>query len=133
MVDDSPDQPVAHRHIHDMSPALDLIARMQLPVVAKQHDADFVFIDVECDAIHFTGKLQHLLKAHAGETRHLGDAGGQASDRPHLPWRQLRCEGFSHLAYSSKRAVEDVLQACQVRLAHWLFVSAASVRLEPRV
>jgi hypothetical protein len=94
-----------------------------MPVFAEQHDADFVLVHVERDAEHIAGKLYQLLKAHAGKAGDLGDAGGDADDRAHLPWRQLRREGFPHLAYSSKRAVEDTLQAFR-RSDHWLFVRA---------
>ena len=121
-VDDASHQSVAHRHVHDPARALDFIARMQMPVVAQQNDADFVFIDVERDAIHIAGKLQQLLKAHAGETGDFGDARGDAGDRAHFPWRQLRRECFPHLADSSEGAVENVLQAFRLRV-HWLFVS----------
>ena len=110
-VDDAPQQSIAHRHVHDPARALDFIARVQMPVVAEQHDADFVLIHVERDAEHIAGKLHQLLKAHAGKAGDLGDAGGDAGDRAHLAWRQLRREGFPHLADSSKRAVEDVLEA----------------------
>ena len=115
-VDDAPEQSVAHGHIHDPARALDFIARVQMPVFAEQHDADFVLVHVERDAEHFAGKLHHLLKAHAGEAGDLGDAGGDAGDRAHLPRRQLRREGFPHLAYSSERAVEDTLQAFRCAL-----------------
>ena len=49
-IDDASDQSVAHRHVHHAARALDLIARVQMPVFAEQHDADFVLIDVERDA-----------------------------------------------------------------------------------
>ena len=55
-IDNAADQSVPHGHIHHMSPAFDFLARMQLRVVAQQNDPDFVFIDVECDAIHIAGK-----------------------------------------------------------------------------
>ena len=89
---------------------------MQMPVVAEQHDADFVFVDVECDAEHIAGKLHQFLETHAGKTGDLGDAGGDAGDRADFPRRQLRREGFPRLAYPGKRAVENVLRGSQASL-----------------
>ena len=72
-VDDSPDQSIAHRHVHYSTRALDLIARVQALAIAKQHDADFILIDVEGDAD--TGRRETL----------------PAHQSPHLeapkPWR----------------------------------------------
>ena len=75
-VDDAPQQSVAHGHVHDPARALDFVARVQMPVFAEQHDADFVLVHVERDAEHAAGKLDQLLEAHAGKAGHLGDAGG---------------------------------------------------------
>ncbi len=91
-VDDAPQQSVAHGHVHDPARALDLIAGVQMPVFAEQHDADFVLVHVERDAEQIAGKLHQLLKAHAGKAGDLGDAGGDAGDRAHLARRQLRRE-----------------------------------------
>ena len=121
-VDDAPQQSVAHGHIHDPARALDFIAGVQMPVFAEQHDADFVLVHVERDAEHIAGKLYQLLKAHAGEPGHLGDAGGDAGDRAHLPRRQLRRECFPHLVYSGEGAVEHALQAFRLS-DHGCFVS----------
>src|ERR1019366_6902423 len=110
-IDDAPQQSVSHGHVHDPARPLDFIARVEMPVFAEQNDADFVLVHVERDAEHVTGKRYQFIKAHAGETRHFGDAGGDAGDRAHLPWRHFRRECFSRLAYSSKHAVENVLEA----------------------
>jgi hypothetical protein len=56
-VNDASQQCVAHGHVHDPARALDFIARMQMPVFAEQHDADFVLVHVERDAEHIAGKL----------------------------------------------------------------------------
>ena len=101
-----PEQSVAHGHVHDPARALDFIARVQMPVVAEQHDADFVLVHVERDAEHVAGKLHQFLEAHAGKAGDLGDAGGDTGDRAHLARRQLRREGFPHLADAGERAVE---------------------------
>ena len=114
-VDDAPQQSVAHGHVHDPARALDFIARVQMPVFAEQHDADFVLVHVERDAEHIAGKLHQLLKAHAGKAGDLGDAGGDTRDRADFARRQLRREGFPRLADSGERAVEDALQAFEAR------------------
>ena len=116
-VDDASQQSVADGHVHDPARALDFIAGVQMPVFAEQHDADLVLVHVERDAEHAAGKLEQLLEAHAGKAGDLGDAGGDRRDRAHLVRRQLRREGFPHLAYRSQRAVEDTLQAFRSGLA----------------
>ena len=86
---------------------------------AKEHDADFVRIDVECDAVQITGKLHQLIKAHARKARDLGDADGDARDRAHLLRRHLRRERFQRAADTRERLVEDGTQAIR-RVVHWV-------------
>src|ERR1019366_2606954 len=93
-----------------------------MPVFAQQNHANFVSVHVERNAEDVDGKGHQFIKAHTGETGHLGDACCDTGDRAHLPWRQFRRESFSHLADSSKRAVEIVLEALRFH-AHWLFVA----------
>ena len=88
-VDDSPDQSIAHRHVHDTTCSLDLIAGVQMPAFAKQHDADFLFINVERDAVEITGKLHQFVEADARKARDLGDADGYPRDRAHLTRRYV--------------------------------------------
>src|ERR1035438_1690860 len=123
-VDDASQQSVAHGHVHNPARALDLIACVQMPVVAEQHDPDFVLIHVESNAKHSTRELQKLLKADAGKAANPGDACGNVRDRANLVRPQLRREGLPHLAHSGKRAVEDTLQALR-RSAHCRFVSGS--------
>ena len=85
---------------------------------AEEHDADFVRIDVERDAVQIAGKLHQLIKAHARKARDLGDADGDARDRAHLTRRQLRREGFQRPADSRERVVEDAVQAIR-RVIQW--------------
>ena len=106
-IDDAADQAIAHRHVHHATRALDLSARMQMLAVAKQHDADFVLIDVERDAVQIAGKLHQLIKAHARKARDLGDADGDARDRAHLTRRHLRRECVQRPADTRERLVEE--------------------------
>ena len=111
-VDDASEQSVAHGHVHDPARALDFIARVQMPVVAEQHDADFVLVHVERDAEHAAGKRRAVPQSprRAGRT----------------PWRcrwrrvvivptsrGVSCgvKAPRTCAYASERAVEDALQA----------------------
>ena len=114
-VDDAADQSLAHGHVHDTTRALDLIARVQVLVFAKEHDADLVRIDVECDAEQIAGKLHQLIKSHARKARDLGDAGGDARDRAHLARRQLRRERVQRPANTCECLVEDSMQAIRRR------------------
>ena len=45
-VDDAADQGLADGHRHDLAGALDLVAFLQLAVVAEEHGADLVFVEV---------------------------------------------------------------------------------------
>ena len=91
---------------------------MQVPIFAKQHDADLALVDVEGDAEQIAGKADQLLEAHAGESGHLGDAGSDAGDGAHFPQRQPRGEGLARSAYRIERVVEHILQAFAA-LGHW--------------
>lgn len=97
-IDDASDQPLTHRDVHHMPSAFHLIAGMQLPVVAEQDGADFVFVDVEGDAIHVSGKSQYFIEPHPRQTGHLRDAGGDAGDGANLAQHELRRGVFPCLA-----------------------------------
>ncbi len=110
-VDNTPQQSIAHAHVHDLARTLDFIPRVEIPVFTEQNDANFVGVHVERDPENIAGKLHQFIKAHAGKTRHLGDAGGDTGDRADFPWRQMRRECLPHLAYSGKHIVDNVLEA----------------------
>ena len=129
-VDDAPDQSIAHRHVHHATRALDLVARVQMLAFAEEHDADFVRIDVERDAVQIAGKLHQLLEAHARKARDLGDADGDAGDRAHLARRQLRREGVQRSADTRERLVEDGMQAVR-RVIQWSAFGAAATGSGP--
>ncbi len=109
-VDDASEQAVAHGHVHDPARALDFVARVQMPVVAEQHDADFVLVDVERDAEHVAGKSHQFVGADAGKTGNHRDARGDVGDRPDLARRQPRREGLAPAAETGERAVEGASQ-----------------------
>ena len=85
-IDDPPQQPFAHGDVHDPASARDLVAGVQVPALAEEHDADLVRVHVERDAEHAAGELQQLVEAGAGEAGDGGDAGGHRRYRAHLTW-----------------------------------------------
>ena len=48
-IDDAPEQTIADRNINDSPRSPHFRARAQVRVVAKQHHADFFFIEIECN------------------------------------------------------------------------------------
>src|ERR1700722_10056301 len=91
-IDDAPEQCIPDRHVHDAPGALDFIARLQLPVVAQQHDANLGLIHIECDAGYLARKVDQLLKAHARQSGHGRNSGCDVADRAHLARLELRLE-----------------------------------------
>ena len=110
-VDDAAQQGIAHRHVHHAAFAFDLVARVQVRMVAEQHDVDLVFVDVEGDAAQAAGKTDQFLEADAGQAADRGDARGDRGDRAHLARDQLRLEPLSRLAQAREGVIEDALQA----------------------
>ena len=127
-IDDASDQSVAHRHVHHMTPALDLIARMQLPVVAKQHDADFVFIDVECDAIHSPGNFSTSSKPTPGRPETLAMPVAMLVIVPTSRGVSCGAKASSRLAYSSERAVET--RFCEAAQVPWSVIGSSFAGLD---
>src|SRR5208282_2799667 len=82
----------------------------------------FVLIHIERDAQKIVPEFHQFFIAHAGKAGKRSDAGGDIRDDAHFTRRQLRREGFAHLSYSSKRAVEILLEALRFHV-HWLTVS----------
>ncbi len=77
----------ADRHRHDPSGALALIAFLQLLVVAEEHDADVVFLEVEGQTGDVVRKLDQLTGHDPLQAVHAGNAvadGGDGADFRHL-------------------------------------------------
>src|SRR5207244_7230721 len=72
---------LADRHIHDGARALDGLAFLDLAVLAEDHDADIVDLEVERHAAHAVLELDHLAGLHVVEAVDTGDA---VADREHL-------------------------------------------------
>src|SRR5262249_28739895 len=79
-VDDSPEQPAAHGHVDDSTRALDRIAFLDIAVVAEDHDADIVGLEVQGHAAYAAGELDHLASFNLVEAVDAGDA---VADREH--------------------------------------------------
>ena len=85
-----PSKPFADRHIHDATGALDAIARVQVRVVAEQHDTDIVLVEIEGDAEHIAGKRKQFVGACMRKARDARDSGGNARDRADFLRRRVR-------------------------------------------
>src|SRR4029077_589484 len=80
-VDDAAEQALADRHVDDGAGPLDGLAFLDLAVVAEDHDADIVDLEVERHAADAVLELDHLAGLHVVEAVDAGDA---VADRQHL-------------------------------------------------
>jgi len=64
-INDAPEERLAHGDVHDPARSRDLIAGMQVRIIAEEDDADLLRIDVEGNAVEITRKSDQLLEAHA--------------------------------------------------------------------
>ena len=86
-VHDAADQRLADRHRHDAAGALDLIAFLDLLVVAEEHGADVVLLEVERQADDVVRELEQLARHDPLEAVDAGDAvadGDDGADLGHL-------------------------------------------------
>ena len=79
-IDDLSNQGVADDDVHNAAGAPHFIAGAELIVIAEQHDANLVFIDIEGDAKDPAGKAKQFLGTGAGQARHFGDADRDIGD-----------------------------------------------------
>ena len=75
---------LAHRHGHDLAGALDLIAFLDLGVVAQQHRADLVLVQVHRQTGHAVRELDQLAGHHLVQAMNARDAVAQRDDRADL-------------------------------------------------
>src|SRR5262249_33436850 len=80
-VDHAPQQALAHRHIDDRAGALDGVAFPDAHVVAEDHDADIVALQVQRHALDAAGELDHFAGLHAVQAI---DTRNAVADRQHL-------------------------------------------------
>ena len=73
-VDHAADHLLAHRHRDDAPGPLDRVALLDLGVLAEEHDADAVLLEVERQAEHAVRELEHLACHGAVHAVHAGDA-----------------------------------------------------------
>src|SRR5215471_2820378 len=81
-VDDTAEQTLANRHVDNGAGALDGVALADAAILAKDHDADIVALEVERHALHAVRELDHLAGLDLVEAE---DAGNAVADRQHLP------------------------------------------------
>ena len=107
-VDDAPQQRRADRHVHHAAGAQHLVASLQVPVLAQQHHAEFMFVDVESDAGHAPRKGQLLVKTGTRQAADMGDAGGHLGDGADLAWHECRRERGTRLRQRGKATIERI-------------------------
>ena len=83
-VDDAAEQLFADRHRDDAAGALDRVAFLDGQVVAEQHGADAVLLEVQRDAEDPVRELEHLAGHGALAAVHAGDAVAEGDDRAHF-------------------------------------------------
>ena len=83
-VHDAADQRLANGNVHDAAGALDLVALADLGVVAQQHGADLVLLEVHREAGDAVRKLDQLAGHHLVEAMHARDTVAERDDRADL-------------------------------------------------
>src|SRR5262249_3938842 len=73
-IDNTAEQSLADRHVHDGAGPLDSVALLDVAIIAEDHDADIVGLEVERHAADAAGELDHLAGLDIVETIDAGDA-----------------------------------------------------------
>src|SRR5439155_24803038 len=73
-VDHAAEQALADRHVHDRAGALDDLALLDLAVVAEDHDADIVGLEIERHAAPAVLELDHPAGLHVVEAKDARNA-----------------------------------------------------------
>ncbi len=94
----SPDEGVAHGHLHDAAGGAHLIALADLGVVAEDHGADGVLLQVQGQAHDLVGELEDLVVHGALEAVHAGDAVAGLYHRADIHRRHLHAKLLDLLA-----------------------------------
>src|SRR5690606_997208 len=79
-VDHAAQQGRADRHFHDLAQALDLVAFLDAAVVAEDHDADIVALQVQGHALGAVGELHHFAGHDVVQAIDPGDAVADRQD-----------------------------------------------------
>ena len=77
----APDHSLAHRHGHNSVRALHRVAFADLGVVAEQHRADLIFLEVQRDAEHAVREFQHFAGHAAVQAVNARDAVADGNHR----------------------------------------------------
>ncbi len=109
-VDHAAEPAVAYRDVHHAPDPRGLVTGSQVCMVAKQHHADLVFVDVERDPRDIAGKADRFRVSDARQTADACDAGRDRQDRADLacdePGEEARARPFD----VGERAVVRLLQ-----------------------
>ena len=79
-VHDAAQQPLAHRHLQQLAGGADLVALLELGVVAQNDDADFGLFEVQRQAGDAVAEVEHLVEHRVGQALDLGDAVADLAD-----------------------------------------------------
>src|SRR5581483_1420933 len=80
-VDHAPDEALADRHFHDAPGGARIVAFGDVAVLAHDHRADRVALEVQRQAEGIAGEFDHLALHHVGQAVDAHDAVGESHDR----------------------------------------------------
>ena len=83
-VDDAAEERGTHRHLEHAAGPADLLALLDLDVVAQDHGADHVLFEVERETVQLVAEIEHLAGHGAGEAVDAGDPVADLEHRAHL-------------------------------------------------
>ena len=85
-------QPLPHRHLDDTARAPDLVPLFDRQVIAQDHRANPILLQVQRQTRDSARKLQQLVVAGIGQTMNAGDAVPRRHNHAHVDERQLTAE-----------------------------------------
>ncbi len=83
-IDDAPEQLVADGHRDDAAGPLHHVAFLDFRVLAQEHGADAVLLEIQCDAEDAVRKLEHLAGHGALDAVHARDPVAERHDAAHF-------------------------------------------------
>ncbi len=72
-VDDTAQEPLAHRNLEELSRRPDFVAFLQLGVVAEDDHADLGLVEIQRQAGNAATKVEHLVQHDVGKPLHARD------------------------------------------------------------
>ena len=84
------EQALAHGHLQQLAGGADLVALLELRVVAEDDHADFGLVEVQRQAGDAVAEVDHLVEHRVGQAFDLGDAVADLADDAHVLLRGRR-------------------------------------------